>query len=333
MVVGAGAIGGAIGGLLHRAGHDVVLVARGEHGRTMAERGLLLKRPDEEFVIDVTVALDIAEVELTADDVLILATKSQHTAGLVEQIAPMPVTGAPDGTTAGDVLPIVCAQNGVANETVALRRFARVYGLLVQQPTTFLEPGIVAAHGLPQPGILPIGRFPHGVDETAERIAAALRDAGFGSDPRDDVMAWKYTKLLANLHNGTRVLLKPSETDEDAELARQVQAIVRAEGEAALTAAGIAWTPESAFRGDRDGLAKTRRAPGEGSSTWQSLARGAGSTEVDYLNGEIVLLGRLHGVPTPANTLIQRVVNELTITGGQPGVYTPAEMLELIRAS
>ena len=38
-----------------------------------------------------------------------------------------------------------------------------------------------------------------------------------------------------------------------------------------------------------------------GSSTWQSLARGTGALETDYLNGEIVLQGRLHGVPTPLN--------------------------------
>jgi len=39
------------------------------------------------------------------------------------------------------------------------------------------------------------------------------------------------------------------------------------------------------------------------------LARGTGSIEADYLNGEIVLLGRLHGVDTPANAALQRVAN------------------------
>jgi len=46
-----------------------------------------------------------------------------------------------------------------------------------------------------------------------------------------------------------------------------------------------------------------------GSSTWQSLVRGSGTTEVDWLNGEIVLLGRLHGIPTPVNELLQRETN------------------------
>ena len=55
-----------------------------------------------------------------------------------------------------------------------------------------------------------------------------------------------------------------------------------------------------------------------GGSSWQSLARGTGSIETDYLNGEIVMLGRMHGVPTPANELMQRVANEQARAGAAP---------------
>ena len=47
-----------------------------------------------------------------------------------------------------------------------------------------------------------------------------------------------------------------------------------------------------------------------GSSTWQSLTRTTGDIECDFLNGEIALLGRMHGVPTPANSLVQRLARE-----------------------
>ena len=324
IVVGAGAVGGTVGGLLHQAGHDVVLVARGEHGRAMSSSGLRLQRGGVETVLEVTVAFDIGDVALTPDDVLLLTTKSQHTASLVQQMASLPVGDA----LAGDVLPIACVQNAVANELIALRRFARVYGVCVQLPATHLEPGVVASHGQPRPGILPVGRFPHGTDDTADAIAAALRDAGFQSESRADIMPWKYAKLLANLSNGTRVALAPP--DGDAESAAEVHRTVRAEGEAALAAAGIAWVGEEAFIAERGGLADTSRSGQSGSSTWQSLARGTGSTEVDYLNGEIVTLGRLHGVPTPANLVVQRIVNQLTLDGGRPGAFTPTELLRMI---
>ena len=293
----------------------------------MASHGLRLQRGSVETAIAVTVALDIADLELTPDDVLLLTTKSQHTASLVQQMAALPVGDA----TAGDVLPLVCVQNAVANELVALRRFARVYGVCVQLPATHLEPGVVASHGQPRPGILPVGRFPSGTDDTAEAIASAFRDAGFEAEARDDIMPWKYAKLLGNLTNGTRVALAPARGDAEVAAAAEVDRVVRAEAEAALTAAGIAWIPENVYRGDRAGLAETARNGNAGSSTWQSLARQAGSTEVDYLNGEIVTLGRLHGVRTPANLIVQRIVNELTLKGGQPGPFAPTEMLAMIR--
>jgi 2-dehydropantoate 2-reductase len=59
----------------------------------------------------------------------------------------------------------------------------------------------------------------------------------------------------------------------------------------------------------------------QGGSTWQSLARGH-DLEGDYLNGEIVLLGRLHGVPTPVNTMLQRLGLDLAQHATPPGSMT-----------
>lgn len=70
----------------------------------------------------------------------------------------------------------------------------------------------------------------------------------------------------------------------------------------------------------------TERDRPSNSSTWQSLARGSG-VEIDYLSGEIVLLGRLHGVPTPVNEAIQRAVHEIARTGAEPGSLDGAEFL------
>ncbi len=54
-------------------------------------------------------------------------------------------------------------------------------------------------------------------------------------------------------------------------------------------------------RGDLVEHGEIAGVPRPGGSSWQSLAKGSGTIEADYLNGEIVLLGRLHGVPTPVN--------------------------------
>ena len=70
--------------------------------------------------------------------------------------------------------------------------------------------------------------------------------------------------------------------------------------------------------------------PRAGGSSWQSLARGTGTVEADYLNGEIVLLGRLHGVPTPANETARRLVQRAARQRTAPGSMTPEEFLQAV---
>jgi len=65
-----------------------------------------------------------------------------------------------------------------------------------------------------------------------------------------------------------------------------------------------------------------------GGSSTQSLARGTGSIETDWLNGEVVLLGRLHGVPTPANAFLTALGARLARDGLRPGAVTPEEIAE-----
>lgn len=63
-------------------------------------------------------------------------------------------------------------------------------------------------------------------------------------------------------------------------------------------------------------------APRGGGSSWQSLQRATGKIESDYLNGEVVLLGREHGIPTPVNELLQSLAHEAARTRVPPGSLT-----------
>ncbi len=64
-----------------------------------------------------------------------------------------------------------------------------------------------------------------------------------------------------------------------------------------------------------------------GGSSWQSLARGTRRIEADYLNGEVVLLGRLHGVDTPVNEVLQRVANCLARQERPPASMSLEELM------
>ncbi|MET7442811.1 2-dehydropantoate 2-reductase N-terminal domain-containing protein, partial [Streptomyces sp. NPDC005568] len=80
IIIGAGAVGGAVGGRLAGAGHDVVLVARGAHHEALRADGLRLTTPDGTYVHRLPVADGPGTLgELRADDVLVLAVKTHCT--------------------------------------------------------------------------------------------------------------------------------------------------------------------------------------------------------------------------------------------------------------
>jgi 2-dehydropantoate 2-reductase len=250
IVYGAGAVGGVVGGRLAEHGHDVVLIARGAHAEELRRAGLTIESPDATSTVDVPVARDPSEIELRADDVVLLAMKSQDTHDALLALR----------RRAGPSTPVVCLQNGVDNERAAVRLFENVYGVNVMCPAGHLQPlyGRAAPRG-------PIGE------------------------------------------------------------------LVRAEGRACLQAAGIAFVSPEEDRARRGDLLHVR-AIGDrerpGGSTWQSLARRTGAIETDYLNGEIVLLGRLHGVPTPANELLRQLALEAAAAGAVPGSLSPEDFLQ-----
>ncbi|MBE1487007.1 ketopantoate reductase family protein [Plantactinospora soyae] len=353
VIIGAGAVGGTIGVRLSEAGHDVTLVARGPHLDAIRAHGLTLTTPDGEYTARLpaigdpasagpastgvaasgSAAGDVAGngkqpgLRLTPDTVLILAVKSQDTEAALRSWADLPVAG---GGTAAQRLPLLTAQNGVANERAAARLFDRVYPVTVWLPATHLEPGRVVASGHPYSGMLHLGVFPSGTDETAERIAKDLVASRILAPVRADAMRWKYGKLLRNLGNGIEALFGRPTGAGPGPHADLLEA-VRVEGEAVLTAAGISYTSgaeEAAERGDRVQSVPVGGGQRQGGSTWQSLARDAGSAETDYLNGEIVLLGRLHGVPTPVNAAVQRAVRRAVREKIPAGAFPRAELTE-----
>ena len=317
LVYGAGAVGGVVGGRLAEAGHDVVLVARGAHAAAMRRDGLRIDSPAGSVTLPLPVVTHPREAGVTEGDVVLLAMKSQDTVAALEALR----DAAPPAT------PVVCLQNGVDNERQALRRFPHVYGVCVMCPTGHLEPGVVEAYSSPCTGILDVGRYPAGVDEAAERVAEVFRAATFSSEARLDIARWKWAKLLTNLGNAVEALCGP-----DARASR-LAGLVRDEGVACLRAAGIdAASPEedAARRAD---LLDVRPVGGRrrgGGSSWQSLQRQAGAIETDHLNGEIVLLGRLHAVPTPANALVQRLANEAAAAATPPGAWREDDLLALL---
>jgi 2-dehydropantoate 2-reductase len=315
VVMGAGAIGGAVGARLFQKGYDVTLVARGEHGRALQEGGLVLEAPEETVTLRIPAVSEAADVSWDGDDVVVLlAVKGQDTDGALTQL-----TVAPPETA------VVCMQNGVDNERRVLRFFADTYGMCVMCPATQLHPGVVQVHSSPVTGLLDLGRFPSGLDDRGQAIADTIATTTFQSVARPDIMRWKYRKLLMNLANAVEALCGPE--GRFSALTKEAQR----EGKEALAAAGIdvaSAQEDRERRGDHLQMRSTTTGEWSGGSSWQSLARGAGSIEAEYLNGEIVLLGRQHGIPTPVNALLERLAIRAAVEGSPPGSWRIEDLSE-----
>jgi 2-dehydropantoate 2-reductase len=322
VVIGAGGIGGTIGARLHQSGHEVALVARGAHGAALRERGLTFATPEERVTLPIPAYLHPRELDWRGGDVAVLAAKSQDTESAARDLV----------AAAGPELPVVSAQNGVANEPALTRWFERVHGMCVMMPTAHLEPGVVVAHSAAATGILDVGRFPTGTDDVDAHLADALRASRIESLPRQDIMRWKYRKLLSNLGNAVQALCGAGAGW--GELGQTWEVLV-AEAERVLAVADIDPVTEEEDDARRADHIQLRPVAGEergGGSTWQSLQRGVG-VETDYLNGEIALLGRRYGVPAPANARVQALVREASARGDRPGVLTPAELAGELRTA
>lgn len=336
VIFGAGAVGSTVGGLLARAGSRVVCVARPAQVAALSQ-GVVLKLDGREIVVKVESGSRIQDLKPETSDIVVITTKSQMTESVIGELA----------AVYDKELRVVCLQNGARNEEIARRRFENVYAGLVFFSAVQLEPTSIS---LPQGLTVAVGCYPKGVDDTARQLCDDLRCAGFDALASGHVMAMKWGKLVANLNNATHAItdywLERGMAEREM---RQLMREVREEGLRVLDAAGIAVEPPAGEPSPiriREMTEKLRLIPDPQrsraevpeeqrtyASMWQDLILGRRSSEVDFLNGEIVTLGLKLGIPTPYNAALVEIVNRMFVSNLKPGIHTPTELRKLIRSS
>ena len=292
-VIGAGAVGSVLGSLLWRAGEDVVLVGRAAHVAAIRAAGLSV-----EGVLGGFNATPHAEERLSARPGLALLTvKTQDIVTALRQNAAML-----------QAVPIVVLQNGLRGEELAasIVPAGQLVSGVVALHAQYLVPGHVVL--LQAEGLL-IGRLSGRNDQLVERIRSVL-DKAVPTSVTTNIRGARWSKLIVNLDNVLPALCDASfkQVHDDPFLRRLAEGLVR-EGMAVAERAGVRLEP---IPGTSLPLASLAAWPSKG-PTWQSVARGR-PTEIEYLNGEVVRVGKELQVATPLNqlalTLMQRVSAE-----------------------
>jgi 2-dehydropantoate 2-reductase len=322
VMLGAGAIGGVVGGQLGKSGLDVLFVDPWrEHVDAINRHGLQLRGVHGHHVIRAPAVTDVGQVGFRDDDVVVCAVKSFQTDAAMQALrraSPLE-------------LPIFCAQNGVRNEETAARYFRAVHGVMVMIGAKRLVPGEVVHTSA---GPLGIGTWPTGLSDVAREVAHAIGKTDIPAYTTEEIVVHKWNKMAVNLNNATFGLLGISgqEAHADPEV-RAWMADVYDEGVRVLRAAGIRFdgppglgTVEKRIA-DLRGPAPTVPVPADEEpkhrpSLWQDLYHRSGQVEADWFNGEIVRLGEAHAVPTPYNRLLLELITEMARSRERPGRYS-----------
>ncbi|MBE7452224.1 MAG: 2-dehydropantoate 2-reductase [Kofleriaceae bacterium] len=328
-VIGAGSIGGFVGGKLLAADvADVVLVGRPRLRDELAAHGLTVR----DLGRDATVAAPRLAVETAIDapavaacDAALVCVKSAQTTEVAAELARVL---RPDAV-------IASLQNGVGNAATLRAALAPRQVLAAIVSFNVVSPGDGVFHRtMDGPIVVEAATSP-----AARTLLAALRAAGLHLEERADLGPDQWSKLVVNLNNAVsalsgaptrQLLLSPGY--------RRVVAAVVDEALAVLRAAGL---PTARFRGLPLRImptilrlptplvrvvtrAQMKVDPEARSSMWEDLTRGR-PTEVDYLNGEIVRLAARTGVAAPLNRRIVELVHAAERAGpGSPGLGAAA---------
>jgi 2-dehydropantoate 2-reductase len=328
-ILGAGAIGCYLGGKLIAAGHDVVLVGR--LGDEIRANGLELTdyTGGRVKVAAAQIRYETGPETLAGVDVVLLTVKSQAT-----QDAARPLAAILTRPT-----PIVSFQNGVSNPE-------RLRAVLPEHPILAGMVPFNVARTAP-------GRFHNGTSGPLAieqksgvegPIAEALRSAGFDVELHPSLSPLQWSKLLINLNNAVNALggVPLHEQIRDRAYRRVMAACVR-EGIAAMRANGmkiarvgrmlptlapyVLSLPDVLFLRVASLMVKVDRTARSSMLDDLELRR---TTEIDYLNGEIVRLAERQNVPVPVNRRLIALVKEAEKAGvGSPRIAS-AELLSRV---
>ncbi len=289
-IMGAGAVGSYYGGLLARAGHQVVLVARAAHAEAVRRAGLRLQTTR----FDQTLALEAStEPQAVAGaDWVLVCVKAGDTETAATAMAPHLREGSL----------VLSLQNGIDNaeRLQALLPRQRVEPVLVYAAVELASPGHVRHHGR--------GELVIGASSDSETIATIFEGAGVPLQVLPDIRAALWSKLVVNcaynalsaisrLPSG-RMIQGPGIEATMREAVAECLAVAHAEG---VELPADSWERVRALA---DAM------PTQQSSTAQDLARGRRS-EIDQLNGHVVRRGEALGVPTPVNRALHALVRLL----------------------
>lgn len=284
IVLGAGAIGSYYGAILSQ-NCETLLVGRREHAEAIRRRGLIVTGSINQTYHPET-STEI--VDVPAHCLIIVTTKAFDTEGAVRGIKELL---RPDTT-------VLVLQNGLGNEEFVRAlvdpRVAVVRGL-TSTGVEFLAPGRIDVKLLTET-VLP-------ATSSGERIETLFVSCGLGVRLTDRLEYEVWRKLAMNcVINPLSAIFRVPDRDIVADSLRDVRNGIVEECIRVAEREGVTLEPSLV-----DEITKAAAAYSNVSSMCQDILR-VRRTEIDFINGMVVELGKRHGIPTPVNGVITDLI-------------------------
>ena len=289
-VMGAGAVGAYYGGALTRAGRDVVLIARGEHGEAMRRDGLRVESNWGDYDVYPDVAL--TPEEAGSADLVLHCLKLYSNAETIPTMQPL----------IGDGTVILTVQNGVTGGESLADEFGWER---VLEGATYVETSIAAPARILQTGNaarIEFGEQDGSVTNRVEQVRTVLSVPGIQVAVSSDIRASLWSKMVAIGALGTVVTAARASLPEVLEMpgGKETLQTVMEEIVASGKANGIKFTNGIVDMKMEDAVAEAD----EFQSSLQSDFNRGGKLELDDILGAAVKFGGEAGVPMPASTAL-----------------------------
>ena len=297
-VLGAGAVGCYFGGMLARANQDVTFIARLERAKALNEYGLEMDCKAFHETVKVKASSDLAL--LRDADLVLLCVKSLDTEQTLSEIKSiLPNTAV-----------LLSLQNGVANVEIASKTISnRIYAAVVYVAAGMIGQRTMKHHGRGELLIGGLGNNTADDQENLERIRHLFEAANVPCLITSQIKRDMWLKFLVNCSfNAISGIgqIPYGEMVKSPEIVQLIEEITK-EFLAVAALEDVKISMSEALTAN-DSIATTMVT--QVSSTAQDLSRGK-KTEIDFLNGYIVELGRRHGIATPYNESVHALVKML----------------------
>lgn len=292
VMMGAGGVGGFFGGHLLRAGCDVTFVARGAHLAALRQSGLLIESASLGDIHVSKVQVTDDPTEIGRADLVIISVKLWETEAAARLIAPLlgPETG------------ILSLQNGVIKDEILRAKLGSggLMGGVAYVATNITRPGVIHQAGAMQRIV--IGEYDGRISTRVDYLQKALAHSGIDAEASSDVLRviWEKFVFLVGLSATTTLMRMPIGKIRNNERARALLYSLMSEAVSVGRARGVALPVDYAKL--RLNFADTVPAD-MASSMFHDLEKG-NRLELDWLSGGVVAMGKVAGVPTPANQFV-----------------------------